>query len=102
MVEQAMKRLTQTQLSPLEEALFQGWMKAHDMEGADESDFDFRKLYQETGGKVMPPSEMKQMVDIDSIMKAQEAHDSSSPIQQLMTSKGVTPEDPGGQGGPSY
>ena len=83
-VQEAIQRLTQTQLSPLEETLFQAWMKAHEMDNAEASGFDFRKLYQDSGGKVMPPSEMKNMVDIETIMKAQEAHDAASPIQQIM------------------
>ena len=73
--------------------MYNSWASANGLEDHDnpENPFDFRKLYQLTGGKVFAPGELKGITDragaIQTLMRAQEAHDSSSPIQQLMAAK---------------
>ena len=86
LTEHAIHRLTRTQLSPLEEALFQSWAKAHNLADTDgKSDkFDYRAVYKQSGGQVMPPDNLKKMADIETLMKAQEEHEKESPIQKLM------------------
>jgi hypothetical protein len=88
-VEEAINHLTKTSLSPLEEVMFNSWANANQLDpDSNESPFDYRKLYQMTGGKVYAPGELKGMTDklgaVQTLMQAQEAHDSSSPVKQLM------------------
>lgn len=89
-IEEAINHLTRTELSPLEEVMFNSWASANQLDDHDkpENNFDYRKLYQETGGKVFAPGELKnhtaKLGAIQTLMQAQQAHDSSSPIKQLM------------------
>ena len=89
-IEEAIHRLSRTELSPLEETMFQAWSTANQVEDGDspENSLDLRKVYQQTGGKVLPPNQLKRHVekstDIQTLMKAQEAHDSTSPIKAMM------------------
>ena len=91
-VKQAIAKLQQTQLSPLEEQLFVGWMAANGMDaekmGNSDSPIDFRHIYKESNGKVMPTGQLQKQVEkqsaIDTIMKAQEAHNKMSPVQMMM------------------
>lgn len=91
-VTEAIGHLTRTQLSPLEEVMFNSWAGANQLE-PDQPDntFDYRKLYQQTGGKVFAPGELKNQTDrmsaIETLMKAQEAHEGASPVQQFMAAK---------------
>lgn len=89
-IEQAARRLGQIELSPLEETMFQAWTKANQIDDPDSPDLplDFRQIYRDTGGKVHPPGQLKnqaqRQVDIQSLMKAQQAHDEASPIKMMM------------------
>jgi len=53
-----------TRLSPLEEALFQTWARAHDVhdqvDGPD-SHFDFRKVFKDSNGQMQHPMELQHM-----------------------------------------
>lgn len=95
---EAIKRLTQTQLSPLEEQLFQGWLAANGMEDPEDPNhpIDLRGAYQESQGKVLPPGQLQkqleQKADIDAIMQAQQAHEQASPINALMQGGGGQPD----------
>ena len=87
-VQTAIQRLTRIELSPLEEAMFQSWATANQLEEfvepQDGSGVDIRELYQQSGGKVMPPGQLKSQIEKESamecLMKAQEAHDAQSPM----------------------
>lgn len=89
-IHDAIHRLTRTELSPLEEAMFQAWSSANQVEDGDnaENGVDLRNIYKQTGGKVLPPGQLKGHVekagDIQTLMKAQEAHDQASPIKAMM------------------
>lgn len=89
-VQEAIHRLHRTELSPLEEVMFQSWAAANQVEDADsaENKLDMRAIYQKTGGKVLPPGQLKnhaeRTTDIQTLMKAQEAHDATSPIKAMM------------------
>lgn len=90
-IQEAVKRITRVELTPLEEQLFKGWMAANGMDEAIDSPdhpIDFRSIYQQTNGKVLPPGQLQRQTekqaDIQTIMQAQDAHDSASPIQALM------------------
>lgn len=107
-IEQAARRLGQIELSPLEETMFQAWTKANQIDDPDSPDLplDFRQIYRDTGGKVHPPGQLKnqaqRQVDIQSLMKAQQAHDEASPIKMMMEmhNGGGNPDLGGGsQGG---
>lgn len=98
-VMEAIQRLVQTELDPLQEVIFQQWMTANQLEEDPSSPFDYRGLYQQTGGKVHAPGELGSQVAkqsaIQTLMQAQEAHDSMSPIKHLMDAGG----DPSIMGG---
>jgi hypothetical protein len=100
-VMQAIQRLVQTQLSPLEEVIFNSWMQANQLEEDPSMPFDYRGLYQQTGGKVFAPGELSQQVAhqnaIQTLMQAQEQHDSMSPIKHLMDAGGDPSVLGGGQ-----
>lgn len=87
-VMEAIQRLIQTELSPLEEVIFQSWMNANQLEETPDMPFDYRGLYQETNGKVFAPGELKTKIEkqsaIQSLMQAQQAHDEQSPMKIMM------------------
>jgi hypothetical protein len=91
---QAIQRLAQTQLDPLQEVIFKSWLEANQIEDADnpETPFDWRGLYQQTGGKVFAPGELSGKVNhqnaIQMLMQAQEQHDASSPMRLLQEAGG--------------
>lgn len=93
-VQQAIQKLSQVELSPLEEQLFKGWLAANGMEeGKDMDDsMDYRKVYKDSGGKVLPTGQLQKQLEkesaIQTLMKAQEAHEAASPIQQMMEMRG--------------
>ena len=92
-VQEAVQRLSRTELSPLEEVMFKSWSTANELDEVDESPgFDLRGIYKETGGKVMPPGQLRgeaeKTLSIKTIMDAQKLHDESSPIKLLMDAGG--------------
>lgn len=54
-----------TTLDPLSEALFPHWMRANgvDPEGVDDHTYDYRGVYQQTGGQVHPPGHLAGIAD---------------------------------------
>lgn len=54
-----------TQLSPLEETLFQTWARAHRIDNHDDptNSFDHRGVYKRTNGLVHPPGHINQLAD---------------------------------------
>jgi len=86
----AINRLKQTELSPLEEVIYNSWAQANGLEegGEGTEGFDFRDLYMQTGGKVFPPGQLKSMAEkqgaMEMLMGAQKDHDASSPMQAMM------------------
>lgn len=54
-----------TQLSPLEETLFQSWARAHRIENHDDpsNSFDHRGVYKRTNGLIHPPGHLNQLAD---------------------------------------
>lgn len=63
--ESALNRLQDTNLSPMEEALFQAWTKANQIADPDNpNDFvDYRGLYMASRGAVLPNGELKRMTE---------------------------------------
>jgi hypothetical protein len=61
--EAALSRVQNTELSPMEEALFKSWTKANGIKKPDNVDdhMDYRGLYKETGGKVLPWSQLERI-----------------------------------------
>lgn len=61
--ENALHQLQDTQLSPMEEALFRSWTKANQIDKPDNVDdpIDYRGIYRLTGGKVLPFGQLKQI-----------------------------------------
>lgn len=94
-VMEAISRLKQTELDPLEEVMFQSWASANQLDGEAADGPDFRAIYKQTGGKVLPPGELKRMSEkqsaIQTLMQAQEAHEAASPIKALMGDEGLDP-----------
>lgn len=92
-VQQAIQKLQQADLSPLEEQLFNGWMAANGMDvKAMDDTINYRQAYKDSEGKVMPPGQMQKQLEKESaiqvLMEAQKAHDEASPIQQMMQAMG--------------
>jgi hypothetical protein len=92
-VTDALETLNRTELTPLEEQLFKGWMIANGMGEAESESkgtpgIDFRKIYQKTSGKVLPTGQLQKEVEktsaIETLMKAQQSHEDASPIRQLI------------------
>jgi len=87
----AINRLKQTELSPLEEVIYNSWAQANGLEegGEGTEGFDFRDLFMQTGGKVFPPGQLKGMAEKQAAMQmlqeAQSAHDQSSPMNAMMS-----------------
>jgi hypothetical protein len=87
-IQDAIGRLHQTELNPLEEVMFKSWMNANGID-PDKNDlnFDLRSLYRQTGGKVLPPDQLKQAAqtasDIQTLTQAQQAHEQSSPMKMF-------------------
>lgn len=96
-VDEAIHRLNQTELSPLEEAMFQSWSGANDVQdyGGPHNGMDFRGIYKQTGGKMFPPGILKQHADreeaIQTMMKAREAHAAADPMAALRAKLGGAP-----------
>jgi len=92
-VQEAVYGLNRTELSPLEETMYQSWTAANQLEDQNtpDSPFDMRDIYKQTGGKVLPPGELKRKAEkaahIQTLMAAQEAHAAGSPIQAMMGAK---------------
>lgn len=61
--ENALDRLQDTDLSPMEEVLFKAWTKANGIEKPDNVDdtTDYRGLWKHTGGKILPWGQLKQL-----------------------------------------
>jgi hypothetical protein len=102
-VMEAIQRLIQTELDPLEEVIFNSWMQANQLEETPDQPFDYRGLYKQTDGKVFAPGELESKVAkqsaIEALMQAQEAHDSQSPMQMFLE-KGGDPASFGGNSVP--
>lgn len=64
-VMEATNRMSQTQLSPLEDTLFRAWANANGIKDPDkdQTGLDLRGLYRQIGGKVMPPNMIQRMGD---------------------------------------
>ena len=58
--ETALNRIQDTKLNPMEEALFNGWLKANQIQDPDapEDVIDYRGIYKATGGAVLPGGEL--------------------------------------------
>lgn len=88
-IQEAASRLKQTQLSPLEEVMFQSWANANGLEDHHKMNypFDVKSLYQQTGGKVFPPGQLKDMLqrqaDIQTMKSAVDQHDMLNPMKLL-------------------
>lgn len=63
--EQDLARLQDTKLNAMEEALFQAWTKANQIEDPDAPDDsnDYRGIWKNTQGQVLPRGELKNMTD---------------------------------------
>lgn len=67
--EKQIQPMFNTQLEPLEEVLFQSWMRANNLTepGQDVADvepqLDYRGLYRSTGGQVFPHQQLKQSIE---------------------------------------
>jgi hypothetical protein len=84
----AIQRLVQTELSPLEEVIFKSWMEANQLEEQPDVPFDYRGLYQQTGGKVYAPGQLGSQIAhqnaMDTLTRAQADHDAASPMKAMM------------------
>lgn len=63
--EQSLQRLQDTELTPLEEALFQAWTKANQIENPDDPKdiTDYRGIWRGVNGLVLPRGEVKKMAE---------------------------------------
>lgn len=61
--ETALHRLQDTELSPMEEALFKAWTKANGIRKPDNADdpMDYRGIWKETGGQVLPWNQLERI-----------------------------------------
>jgi hypothetical protein len=89
-VQEAIGRLHQTQLSPLEEVMFNSWASANGIDPEKhDSQFDLRDVYKQTGGQVMPPGQLKDAAqkasDMQTLAQAQQAHENASPMQMFQS-----------------
>lgn len=99
---QAIHTLKATELSPLEEQLFTGWLAANGMDPAEadnpDSAIDYRSIYQKTGGQVLPQGQLQKVTErqsaIETLMKAQAEHEAMSPLQQFLQASGNGEQDP--------
>lgn len=68
--EQALSKVQNTTLSPMEEALFQAWSHANGIEKPDDPNnmVDLRGMYKGTNAAILPNSQMKQIVDKSNAM----------------------------------
>jgi hypothetical protein len=64
--ESAMSNLQNTELPPMEEALFQAWAKANQIKKTDLPDdvVDYRGIYKGTGGHILPHGELPRMAKL--------------------------------------
>ena len=60
-----LSKLQDTTLTPMEEALFQAWTKANQIVKPDapEDGVDYRGIYKETGGAILPNGQLKRFAD---------------------------------------
>lgn len=67
--EHAFQRLQDTDLSPMEEALFKAWTKANQIEDPDAPDdtVDYRGIWKATNGHVLPPGELKKTTEVQNL-----------------------------------
>ena len=79
--EQALQRLQDTTLDPMEEALFQAWTKANQIENPDDPKdvTDYRGIWKESNGLVLPRGELKEMSEMKN-----HAHTLERELQQRM------------------
>lgn len=61
--DEALNRSRQTQLDPLSDTLFKAWAEANGVPDPDKHPLDLKGIYQETGGKVMPPGTLQKLAD---------------------------------------
>jgi hypothetical protein len=68
--EAALHRLQDTKLTPMEEALFQGWTKANKIEDPDnpEDVIDYRGIWKSTNGLVVPGGELARSAEMKNNM----------------------------------
>lgn len=61
----AISKLQDTQLTPMEEALFQAWTKANQIKKPDAPNdrVDYRGIYRATGGAILPNGQLKAIAD---------------------------------------
>lgn len=61
----ALSKLQDTTLNPMEEALFMGWSKANQIKKPDapEDRVDYRGIYKETGGAILPHGQLNRFAD---------------------------------------
>ena len=61
----AISKLQDTQLTPMEEALFQAWTKANQIKKPDAPNdrVDYRGIYRATGGAILPNGQLKEIAD---------------------------------------
>lgn len=61
----ALSKLQDTQLTPMEEALFQAWTKANQIKKPDAPDdrVDYRGIYRATGGAILPNGQLKEIAE---------------------------------------
>lgn len=59
----ALSKLQDTQLTPMEEALFQAWTKANQIKKPDAPDdrVDYRGMYRAMGGAILPNGQLKEI-----------------------------------------
>lgn len=76
-----------TQLSPLEEALFQSWARAHRIDNQDDPNnkFDHRGVYKRTNGLIHPPGHINQMAaEHNAAQEGQEGGEALDPAMALV------------------
>lgn len=63
--EHALNKLQNTELSPMEEALFKSWAAANQIKKPDSADdpTDYRGIWKETGGRVLPYGQLQQFAN---------------------------------------
>lgn len=64
--EQSLQRLQDVTLSPMEEALFQAWTKANQIDKPNDptDSVDYRGIWKATNGQVLPRGELKVMAEM--------------------------------------
>lgn len=87
----------QTKLSPIEEALFPHWATANGVDESAHSDpnnhYDFRGMYKQTGGKVMPTGTLSGASDMFNKLQTTQ-HPAISGMLDMMKQGGQPPMVP--------